>query len=126
MPERVVYVLGAGFSAPLGLPTVGNFLERSKDLYFREPAKYPEFKAVFDTINRLSVCKNYFKTDLFNIEEILSLLEMQCAVTDSKQDRQRFVKYICDVITAYTPPPPTTATGNWEGVTLGPGGWPLY
>ena len=34
--ERVVYLLGAGFSAPLGLPVMSNFLEKSKYMYFEE------------------------------------------------------------------------------------------
>jgi len=35
--EKVVYLLGAGFSAPLGLPVMSNFLEKSKDIYFADP-----------------------------------------------------------------------------------------
>ena len=35
--EKVVYLLGAGFSAPLGIPVMGNFLTRSK-------CKCPEFR----------------------------------------------------------------------------------
>jgi hypothetical protein len=31
--DRVVYLLGAGFSAPLGLPVMSNFLMKSKDLF---------------------------------------------------------------------------------------------
>jgi hypothetical protein len=29
--EKVTYILGAGFSAPLGLPVMGDFLLKSKD-----------------------------------------------------------------------------------------------
>jgi hypothetical protein len=57
--ERVVYLLGAGFSAPLGIPVMSNFLTRSKDLYFTDPARFDHFKEVFDTINELSVIKTF-------------------------------------------------------------------
>lgn len=43
MPEKVVYILGAGFSAPLGLPVMSNFLVKSKDLYFSDTEKYKRF-----------------------------------------------------------------------------------
>ena len=39
--NRVVYVLGAGFSAPLGIPIVRSFLEKSKDLYCADSAACP-------------------------------------------------------------------------------------
>ena len=74
--ERVVYLLGAGFSAPLGLPVMSNFLMKSKDMYSEDPDRYSHFKKVFDRIREMSVCKNYYKADLFNIEEVLSILEI--------------------------------------------------
>jgi hypothetical protein len=72
--ERVVYLLGAGFSAPLGLPVMSNFLEKSKDMYFETPDRYKYFSDVFNQIRDFSVVKNYYNSDLFNIEEILSIL----------------------------------------------------
>ena len=72
--ERVVYLLGAGFSAPLGLPVMNDVLVKSRDLYFSNREMYPHFDEVFQMIAQLSVTKNYFETDLFNIEEILSIL----------------------------------------------------
>ena len=66
--------LGAGFSAPLGLPVMSNFLVKSKDMYFGDPVTYRQFDTVFKTIEELSIIKNYFKADLFNIEEILSIV----------------------------------------------------
>ncbi len=75
--ENVVYLLGAGFSAPLGLPVMSNFLEKAKDLYFSDEIKYKSFFKVLDKIKDLSIIKNYYHADLLNIEEILSILEMQ-------------------------------------------------
>ena len=38
--KRVVYVIGTGFSEPLGLPTISNSLEESNGLYNKNPNKY--------------------------------------------------------------------------------------
>ena len=72
--EKITYVLGAGFSAPLGIPVMRDFLTKSKDLYFFDTARYMHFQQVFDLIRDLSVAKDYFDTDLFNIEKVLSIL----------------------------------------------------
>ena len=45
--EKVVYILGAGFSAPLGLPVISNFYEKSKDLYFSDTIQYKYFIKIF-------------------------------------------------------------------------------
>lgn len=103
--EKVVYLLGAGFSAPLGLPVMANFLEMSRDMYFAKDGKenYKHFGEVFETINRLSKAKNYYDADLHNIEEILSILEME--ELSGENQREKFVKYLGDVIKRYTPNP---------------------
>ena len=88
--ETITYILGAGFSAPIGLPVTNNFLIKSKDLYFTDHNKYDYFKSVFNTIEELSVCKNYFNADLFNIEEILSILEMG-SFLDGKKMKKDFI-----------------------------------
>jgi len=70
MKNRIVYILGAGFSAPLGLPVMSNFLELSKDIYFStedNSNEFLHFKKVFDTIRSMNVAKSYFNSDLSNI-----------------------------------------------------------
>jgi hypothetical protein len=101
--NRVVYILGAGFSAPLGIPAVRNFLEKSKDLYFTDEMKYAHFSDIFRTIDELSKCKNYYSIDLFNIEDILSLLEMRSSLDNDEKIRKNFVRFVVDVVQAYTP-----------------------
>lgn len=104
--EKVVYILGAGFSAPLGLPVMSNFVEKSKDQYFSDPEKFAFFRDVFDAIDKLQKTKSYYETDLFNIEDILSILEFRTRFdVDGKheQKRQLFLDYIVSVITHYTP-----------------------
>jgi hypothetical protein len=101
--DKVVYLLGAGFSAPLGLPVMSNFLAKSKDMYFSYRDRFEYFPKVFDTIREMSVSKNYYDADLFNIEEILSILEMRELVEGGRLKRS-FVRYIIDVIEHSTPP----------------------
>ncbi len=101
--EKVCYVLGAGFSAPLGLPLMSDFLIKAKDMYFSDPAKYPHVKEVIDSINAMSSCKIYFNADLLNIEEILSIIEMK-SYLDGSTLKDSFLRFIKDVISYYTPP----------------------
>jgi hypothetical protein len=126
--DKVVYILGAGFSAPLGIPTMGNFLFKSKDLYFSDTAKYAHFKLVFDRINELSITKNYYNSDLFNIEEILSILEMDEFLAGDQLKRE-FISYIKDVIQHYTPEHTDISgnlPGNWQDFLTGRDTYSLY
>jgi hypothetical protein len=100
--DNVVYFLGAGFSAPLGLPVIRNFLVKSKDMYAQDSERYAHFSEVFRTIKELSIIKNYYRADLFNIEEILSILDMGEHLEGRKLG-DTFTRYITDVIEYYTP-----------------------
>jgi SIR2-like protein len=102
MREKIVYFLGAGFSAPLNLPVMSTFLIRSKDLYFSDPEKYQTFESVFKMIDLMGKAKNYYSVDLFNIEEILSLLEMEDYVGSSAH-KQAYLSYLRDVVLDLTP-----------------------
>ncbi|MFN7967151.1 MAG: hypothetical protein U0V87_15820 [Acidobacteriota bacterium] len=122
--EKIVYILGAGFSAPLGLPVVANFLEKSKDQYLQDPGRYAHFQGIFNEIDALARIKNSFETDLHNIEEILSLLEMQTAVGRQKKRRDRFIRYLRDVIEFHTPASthncnPFTSYNWWDQIWEG-------
>jgi hypothetical protein len=118
--KRVVYLLGAGFSAPLGIPVMRNFLDRARDLYFTNIEKYANFKPVFDMIRKFYGCNIYYKTDFFNIEDILSLLEMNTGLNreidadDRAAERASFKKFIVDVIQASTPSRDTSKGGGWQ------------
>ncbi len=100
--EKVVYILGAGFSAPLGFPVMSNFIEKSKDMYFENPDKYKSFMEIFKLIQEISYVKNFYDADLLNIEEILSIIETKQYVSDSIRS-ESFVDYISEVIEYYTP-----------------------
>lgn len=116
--ERVVYILGAGFSAPLGLPLMWNFLVKAKDMHSADPEKYRHFERIFNQINSMGVAKSYYEADLFNIEEILSILEMRERVAGG--DAQPFVEFICDVVQHFTPvaPKPKVEASNWYDVAF--------
>lgn len=124
---KIVYILGAGFSAPLGIPLIRNFLSKAKDLYFTDPSKYPYFENVFRTIRDLHVCHSCYKVDLHNIEDILSLLEMTATLTGSDETRRQFTRFIIDVISSYTPTPPGRGYQlSWQDTVFGQNPWGLY
>lgn len=127
--EKIVYFLGAGFSEPLGLPLMSNFLIKSRDMYFNDSNKYKHFEKIFKTINKMSTIKNYFNADLFNIEEILSILEMQDYLGKSNR-AEIFKKYIADVIEYYTPEikkHKEELPSNWEDFIFGNNSyWNIY
>ena len=63
------------------------------------------------------MCQGFFHTDMFNIEEILSLLEMESSLDEQTGDverrRKNFANFIIDVIKAYTPAGFIPAGGHW-------------
>lgn len=104
--DKVVYILGAGFSAPLGLPVMSNFIEMSRNLYASDKKRYEHFGRVFENIRqRLAYITMFYKSDLSNIEEVLSILEMErLAGKVAKEETEDYIKYIVDVIQHFTPP----------------------
>jgi hypothetical protein len=129
--ERVVYILGAGFSAPLGLPVMRNFRHMSQDMYFFDTARYNYFLDVFNTIGGMSLMKNFFNADLYNIEEVLSILEMGEFLTGGKL-KVEFISYLADVINYYTPElhsdmgNPAWHKDDWAAELFGAGGKPAW
>ena len=83
-----------------------DFLLKSKDIFVAEPKRYASFQKVFALINKMGSIQSYYEADLFNIEEILSILEMDEQVAGRRRSK-RFAKYIADVIRYHTPPDPT-------------------
>jgi hypothetical protein len=100
--ESIVYILGAGFSAPLGIPTMANF--REKALAISAEDNFAYFNEVFEDIRQSSFSDGYFRSeDSLNIEEVLSKLEMKFALSGNKAKLDLYRKFICDVIRRYTP-----------------------
>ena len=121
--ERVVYVLGAGFSASLGLPTMRDFLDKSKDMASAEPERWGYFETLFKRVREVDGAGKYFAGDYFNVEEMLSLLEMRADLGDSDL-RKDLERYIRAVIQHYTPEPEPYDgpwPSNWPDVIFGKG-----
>jgi hypothetical protein len=128
MTETVLYILGAGFSAPLGLPLMSTFIMRSKDLYAQDSQKYASFKSVFDGLDEMARVKNVFSADLSNIEEVLSILEMDASLS-GERTRKTFLSFISGVIEGFTPPirpRERRMPSNWNDHLFGGGRWQWY
>lgn len=102
--QRVVYILGAGFSAPLGLPVVRNFLEKAKDLFHFGSAKGDgRYDKMLREVGKLAQVKLAFNADLTNIKEILSILDMKSQFDGTTALRDEFAAFVCDVVKQSTP-----------------------
>ena len=111
MKKNVVYILGAGFSAPLGIPVMRNFIDEARKIRRRDDAKYGYFSEVIDLVKQTISAEKYFQHDSGNIEEALSLLEMKSSI-ESDSPKDSLVKFIVDVIKASTPPVPESDLTN--------------
>lgn len=116
--DNVVYILGAGFSAPLGLPVMSNFITMAKDLYEKNKKKYQHFGKVLNSIReRLAYVSWVYDTDLDNIEDILSILVMEQLVgKSSKKELNEYIRFLLDVVNYYTP---GIAKGMYENLSPG-------
>lgn len=105
---------------------MSNFIEKAKDQYFADMETYRSFADVFTSIDKLARIKNYFQTNLWNIEEILSILEMETYL-DKTMSRSLFRKFIADVITYCTKPKfrPVDVIHTPDDL-LGPDPWRQY
>lgn len=101
--NNILFILGAGFSAPLGIPTISNFMQKAKDMLQSDSKKYGHFNDILGKVTSLSHAKNYAHCNLDNIEEVLSILDME-AFTSGEDYSPQFKNFICDVIKHYTPP----------------------
>lgn len=100
---KTLFVLGAGFSAPLGLPVISNFLEISKNIYETDREKYSSFNAIFSRIDGMARALTHLDLDLRNIEVVLSLLDMQAYTGEDTKSYGSFQTFIRDVISTQTP-----------------------
>ncbi len=118
-----MYVLGAGFSAPLRIPVTSNFMEAAEDMWLADDTRYGYFKGIFQLARSYGSIKSYYEADTLNIEEILSILQMQRDLQD-ESDNDLFIRFICDVIEYYSPiwePFEGDVASNWEQQMWGRG-----
>jgi len=110
MAKNVVYILGAGFSAPLGIPIMRNFIDKARSLK-RDNDKYSYFNKFIDLAQNTVSAAVYFQHDSRNIEEALSLLEMKDNL-ENTNTKDELINFIADVVQASTPKTPTIETKN--------------
>lgn len=100
--EKIVYILGAGFSAPLGLPVISNFWKKSSKIARSNPADFGFFEDIIKKLGSTSAASDYFDYSRFNIEEAMSILEVSGNLGKGTS-LEALQKYIVNVIVASTP-----------------------
>jgi len=100
--KRVVYVLGAGFSAPLGVPTMSTFWNVAQEMVNdRGLVKYQE---VLDEILDTMKVDAYYKIGgALRIEEALSTIEMKHGLGKRSRHIENAKEFICQIIERNTP-----------------------
>lgn len=100
--ENVVYILGAGFSAPRGLPVMKNFFDKAQELVNTDEKRFERMRDVIEQIYTTSSAGDNFSYDKFNIEEALSLLDIRDILTGGHL-RKELEDFVIDVILKCTP-----------------------
>ncbi len=99
--QQTSYIIGAGFSAPLGLPTRANFLERAKDMLFRYPERYEHHHSLIKEFDQIAKVGVYCATDPLDIEEALAIIEME-NFAKARRSKKPFVDLIQDTVEHYS------------------------
>ncbi len=106
---------------------MSNFLSKAKDMYFgTDGQNYRYFRSILGGIDKMAKVNLLLDLNLYNIEDILSLLEMERFVRPGIQ-YEIYRKFIQDVISYYTPPlsaptePLNSQNTDWIGKMFGQG-----
>lgn len=121
--EKVAYVLGAGFSAPTGIPVTSGFMEAAEDLLESGDKEVTYFREVIERAKQVASIKTYVSSDLLNLEEVLSILEMMADLRGEERS-DVFVRFLCDVIRKTSPdwhPFAGSLASNWYDQMWGRG-----
>lgn len=97
--ENSTYIIGAGFSRYAGLPLMNDFFFKAKDLYLKlNNEERKTFDKIFDFYKEYSEVKNFMNMDLMNIEELLSIIEMNQFLNDSRTKKYytNFIKIVIE------------------------------
>jgi NAD-dependent SIR2 family protein deacetylase len=79
--DRNVYILGAGFSAPAGVPVIYDFIDRAR-IYFDDPSakmdqvEREHFERFLKFKQKMSQAREKVKIDLDNVEQLFGLVEI--------------------------------------------------
>lgn len=102
--ERVVYILGAGFSAPLGIPVMADFMRTARDLseMTEYQDKYKQFQDLLDEVEGLRVAAARIGVDPDNIEDVLSVFAMSDEFAGT-QAMEKYASFVAHVVRDSTP-----------------------
>ena len=103
--KNTVYFIGAGFSRFAGLPLMNDFYFKSKDLFpkLKNESIKKAFLSVFSYFDDYSKVKNIMNADFYNIEELLSIIEMDSFLKNKRAIYKNYLIYLEEVIKHYTP-----------------------
>src|SRR5258708_3755865 len=98
-PNRNVYILGAGFSAPAGAPLIREFLDRSRDFYTEPTSSMGEverarFGSVFEFKRSMGRAREKFAIDLDDIEKLFGLVEISQRLGEDVGETRNDVVYL--------------------------------
>ncbi|MFA5804259.1 MAG: hypothetical protein WC879_06415 [Melioribacteraceae bacterium] len=87
--SKTTYIIGAGFSRYAKLPLMNDFYFMSKDIYTRldNDEIRKSFQIVFKYFDEFSKVKNIMEADFYNIEELLSIIEMDSFLLRKKNSK---------------------------------------
>ncbi len=105
MGKKVVYILGAGFSRPFGIPVMSEFVKAARTIHERDPVLF-DFGHALDSFKEFKKITYSYAADILNIEEILSILEMRLMCgdnMDSRCTRDALELLVTQTIDYYTP-----------------------
>lgn len=113
--EKTTYIIGAGFSRYANLPLMNDFYFHSKDVYSKltEESDKKSFQKVFKYFDDFSKVKHTMDADFYNIEELLSIIEMDSFVNGNKRIYKDYLNYLKKVIELSTPTK-ETPEGDYE------------
>ncbi len=110
-----VFILGAGFSAGIGVPVMSNFIQKAREYYFKEledpknkedEENKKKFNKVENYIANISCVRNYLDVDLHNIENLYSLIDIENKIGIQSHELLKAIKYyIWKTIEYFTPGP---------------------
>jgi len=97
--DRNVYILGAGFSAPAGVPVIHDFIDRAR-IYFDDPSsnldrtEREHFGRFLDFKEKMAQAREKVKIDLDNIEELFGLVEISQRLGRAKAEARASTVYV--------------------------------
>jgi len=120
-PNRNVYILGAGFSAPAGAPLIRTFLDRAREFYTEPTASMDDqererFAKVFKFKRSMGQAREKFAIDLDDIERLFGLVEISERLgEDLGETRDAIVYLIAKTLQLSTSWPTVTRPRVWFG-----------